>query len=105
MSANAATEANTRSLRARSMTDLILGETIKATMINTAVPGKEFPKDACLLTLAAEFWGFNRAASPEPWAPLANRALLITSLLTLTAFVHYWMKKSQEVVLNASEIK
>jgi len=61
---------------------------------------------ACvLLTTAAEFWGFNRAALVNPWVASANRGLLIASLLTLTTFIHFWMKKTQQIALDAAEIE
>jgi PAS domain S-box-containing protein len=61
---------------------------------------------ACdLLTIAAEYLGFNRVELVNPWAALGNGVLLIASLLTLTAFIHFWMKKNQRIVLDAAEIE
>jgi PAS domain S-box-containing protein len=61
---------------------------------------------ACVLpTIAAEYWGFNRVEPVNPLAALGNRILLIASLLILTAFIHFWMKKNQRAVFDASEIE
>ncbi len=51
------------------------------------------------LTIAAGIWGFHRLPSPLD-APV-NQGLLIASLLTLTTFIHLWIKKSQKIVLDA----
>jgi PAS domain S-box-containing protein len=50
---------------------------------------------AGLLTIAAQFWGFERGAGVE-WTGVANRGLLVASLLTLTAFIHSWKRKVQQ---------
>jgi PAS domain S-box-containing protein len=55
------------------------------------------------LTIAAGIWGFHRLPSPLD-APV-NQGLLIASLLTLTTFIHLWIKKSQKIVLDAAEIE
>jgi PAS domain S-box-containing protein len=56
------------------------------------------------LTVAAEFWGRHRAALLSPLAPSFNRGILIAGLLTLAIFIHFWIEKSQRLLLNAAEI-
>ena len=58
---------------------------------------------ASLLTFAAEFWGFHRAAISNLWVGLANRALLVASLFTLAAFIHFWIENNQKIALDAAE--
>jgi PAS domain S-box-containing protein len=60
---------------------------------------------AILLTIAAEFWGFNRVSLVDPLAATVNRGLLIASLLTLTTFIHFGINQSQKIVLDATEIE
>jgi PAS domain S-box-containing protein len=60
---------------------------------------------AAFLTIAAEFWGFNRAGLQNPGVSTINRGLLIASLFTLTGILHSWIKNSQKIVLNAAEIE
>jgi PAS domain S-box-containing protein len=60
---------------------------------------------ASLLTFAAEFWGFHRAAISNLWVGLANRALLVASLFTLAAFIHFWIENNQKIALDAAEHK
>jgi PAS domain S-box-containing protein len=56
------------------------------------------------LTVAAEFWGFNRVELLRPWDASVNRGFLIASLLTLTIFIHFWIEKNQKAALDAAEI-
>src|ERR1700686_2777468 len=56
---------------------------------------------AVILTVTAEFWGFNRVALQDPWIGLANRCLLIASLLTLTTFIHLGIAHRQKILLHA----
>src|SRR3984885_9145924 len=58
---------------------------------------------AVLLTITAGIWGFHRVLSPLDTS--VNRGFLIASLLTLTTFIHFWIKKSQKIVLDAAEIE
>ena len=57
-----------------------------------------------ILTLAAEFWGFDRVSRTDPVAAWVNRWLLVASLLTLATFIHFWIEKSQRIVLDAAQI-
>ena len=60
---------------------------------------------AALLTFAAEFWGFHRAAISNLWVGLANRVLLVASLFTLATFIHFWIENNQKIALDAAEHK
>jgi len=60
---------------------------------------------AGVLTVAAEFWGVNRPAFPDTGVASVNRALLIASLLTLTIFIHFLMKKNQKIELDTAELE
>jgi PAS domain S-box-containing protein len=60
---------------------------------------------AALLTFAAEFWGFHRAAISNLWVGLANRVLLVASLFTLATFIHFRIKNNQKIALAAAEHK
>ncbi len=55
------------------------------------------------LTFAAEFWGFHRAATSNLWIGLANRVLLVASLFTLAAFIHFWIENNQKIGLDDAE--
>jgi PAS domain S-box-containing protein len=59
---------------------------------------------ACLLTIAAEFWGFDRSDEVVSQSGLVNRALLVASLLTLTTFIHLWMNTSRKVAADAEHL-
>jgi PAS domain S-box-containing protein len=59
---------------------------------------------AVVLTVVAEVWGLDRIARPEHWIALVNRGVLIASVLTLAAFVHLWMDRTQKGQLAAVEI-
>ena len=56
---------------------------------------------ACVLTAAAEFWGFSGPRVLNSWDGAINRGLLIASLLTLCAFIQQSMKGA----LDALEIQ
>jgi PAS domain S-box-containing protein len=53
---------------------------------------------ACVLTVAAEFWGFSGARALNSWDAAINRGLLIASLLTLCAFIQQSMKGALDAV-------
>jgi len=55
------------------------------------------------LTVAAEFWGFHRTATSNLWVGLANRVLLVASLFTLAAFIHFWIENNQKIALDDAE--
>jgi PAS domain S-box-containing protein len=57
------------------------------------------------LTVAAEFWGFNRAELVNAWTPSINRVILIASLLTLTTFIHLWINKNIRLLSDSTEIQ
>jgi CheY-like chemotaxis protein len=57
------------------------------------------------LTVATEFWGFHRMAMQNPLVPSVNRGILVASLFTLALLIHFWIEKSQRIVLNAAEIE
>jgi PAS domain S-box-containing protein len=56
---------------------------------------------AILLIIATEFWGLDRVRLLNPAITAANRGPLIASLLTLATFIHFWIKNSQQTVLDA----
>ena len=58
---------------------------------------------AAIPTIATEFWGLHRVEFLNPWAASVNRGLLVASLMTFTTFIHFWIKKSQRIVLDAAE--
>jgi PAS domain S-box-containing protein len=60
---------------------------------------------AILLTIATEFWGFNRVPLVNLVAASVNRGLLIVGLLTLTAFIHFGKDQSQKIVLDTAELE
>jgi len=56
-----------------------------------------------VLTIAADFWGFNRGDRLSTSVGLANRAILDASLLTLAAIVHFWIENRQSLGRNIIE--
>src|ERR1700722_14958139 len=56
-----------------------------------------------VLTVAAEFWGFNRVAIVDPSIGIANRCILLASLLTLATIVHFRIENRRVLALNAIE--
>jgi integrase len=65
---------------------------------------------AILLSVAVGIWSFhhNQAPAPQalrPWLALANRALLIGSLLALATLIHRWINKSHQAALDAAKIE
>jgi PAS domain S-box-containing protein len=60
---------------------------------------------AVFLTAATEFWGFNRGDLVNSRDASVNRGILILSLLVLATFIHFWINRSQKLVLDAKEIK
>src|ERR1700693_4310633 len=55
------------------------------------------------LTAAAEFWGFSRVAMLNPSIGIANRGILMASLVTLAAIVHFRIENRQGLALHAIE--
>jgi PAS domain S-box-containing protein len=55
-------------------------------------------------TIAANFWGLDRGETPNTLDGLVNRGLLIGSLLTLTAFIHLAIARSQKSVHDRAEV-
>src|SRR6202167_5263086 len=56
-----------------------------------------------VLTVAAELWGFNRVAIVDPSIGMANRCILMASLLTLAAIIHFRIENRKGLALNAIE--
>jgi PAS domain S-box-containing protein len=52
---------------------------------------------AAALTLAAEFWGFDRVALVDPVVASVNRGFVVASLLILTAFIHLLIDKGRHL--------
>jgi len=50
---------------------------------------------AAVLTIAAEWWGFDRVAESD--LGLFNRVLLVASLVTLAAFIHLSIRKNEKL--------
>jgi PAS domain S-box-containing protein len=57
---------------------------------------------AILLIIATECLGFDRVKLLNPAVTMANRGLLVASLLTLATFINFWIKNSQRTVLDAA---
>jgi len=60
---------------------------------------------AGIVTLAAGFWGVSRADAAASQDMIIDRGLLVASLLTLTVFIHLWLRKARTSAIDASEIK
>jgi len=60
---------------------------------------------AAIVTIAAGSWGVSRYPAVDAWIVLANRGLLVASLLALSIFIHVWIEKSRRSVLDAVEIE
>jgi PAS domain S-box-containing protein len=60
---------------------------------------------AGVLTIAAGFWGSGRAMASTSPDGMMNRALLVTSLFTLTAFIHLWLRRARLSAIDATEIR
>src|ERR1700753_288526 len=58
---------------------------------------------ATLLAVGAGIWSFHRIALVNPWIASVNRALLVTSLLTLSTLIHLWINQSQQLALEAED--
>jgi PAS domain S-box-containing protein len=56
------------------------------------------------LTLAIGQWGPSRTELHDAWAVLANRGLLVVSMVTLASFIHLWLNKRAQIVLDAAQI-
>jgi PAS domain S-box-containing protein len=57
------------------------------------------------LTIVAGFWGFARAEFSTPSDGTTNRALVVASLFTLTAFIHLWLRRARLGSLDATQIR
>jgi integrase len=65
---------------------------------------------ATLLSIAVGIWNFHhtQALTPRalsPWLALANRALLIGSLLALATLIHLWINRCHQAALDAAKIE
>jgi PAS domain S-box-containing protein len=60
---------------------------------------------AALVTIAANFFGFDRVEFANSLDGSLNRGLVTASLLTLTAFIHVGIRKSRKSVLDTAETK
>jgi integrase len=58
---------------------------------------------ATVASAASMLWTFHRIAPANPWVAWANRGLVIATLLTLTALIHFWVTESHKVALDAGE--
>jgi PAS domain S-box-containing protein len=58
-----------------------------------------------LLTVAAEFVGFHRTALSNPWDASINRCLLIVTFLVLATLIHFWINRSQKIVMDAAQMQ
>ena len=59
---------------------------------------------ATVLTIAAQFWGFDRVELLNPEVTSINRALVIASLLTLTTFMHLRIDIRESGMRDADEL-
>jgi integrase len=60
---------------------------------------------ATALSAASMLWVLHRIPPVNPWIAWANRGLVIANLLTLTALIHFWVKESHKVALDAAEME
>jgi integrase len=60
---------------------------------------------ATAVSAASTLWVFHRVALANSWVAWVNRGLLVANLLTLTALMHFWMKKSHIAALAAGEME
>jgi integrase len=62
---------------------------------------------ATLLSIGVGIWNFHHIhpVAPGPWLALANRALLIGSVLALATLIHLWINKSHQAALEAVKIE
>ena len=58
---------------------------------------------ATAVSAASMLWIFHRVGPAHPWVAWANRGLVVGNLLTLTALIHFWIKESDKVALDAAE--
>jgi PAS domain S-box-containing protein len=59
---------------------------------------------AAVLTIVGALWGADRRALTDPWATVTNRGLLVANLVALAGFIHQWIRKREDLVLDAAEI-
>jgi PAS domain S-box-containing protein len=57
-----------------------------------------------VLTVAAEFWGFDRVSGPVSWPAVVSRCLLGVSFVVFTSFVHLWLGKNQKLANHAAQL-
>jgi PAS domain S-box-containing protein len=60
---------------------------------------------AIAVNIAAGVWESRRVELLNPWAPAANRGLLVASLFTLAILIHLWINKSRKIVDNAATME
>lgn len=60
---------------------------------------------ATLLITAVGVLSFHHTQAPNPWLGLANRALLIGSLLALATLIHLWIDKTHQATLDAAKVE
>jgi PAS domain S-box-containing protein len=60
---------------------------------------------AIAVNIAAGVWESHRAELLNPWAPAANRGLLVASLFTLAILIHLWINKSRKIVDDAATME
>jgi PAS domain S-box-containing protein len=60
---------------------------------------------AIAVNIAAGVWESHRVELLNPWAPAANRGLLVASLFTLAILIHLWINKSRKIVDNAATME
>jgi PAS domain S-box-containing protein len=60
---------------------------------------------AIAVNIAAGVWESRRVELLNPWAPAANRGLLVASLFTLAILIHLWINKSRKIVDDAATME
>jgi PAS domain S-box-containing protein len=60
---------------------------------------------AAVVTVTANFWGFQNFDFPTAVNVAVSRSLLVASLLTLTAFIHVGIRRSARAALDSTEVE
>jgi len=60
---------------------------------------------AIVLTIVAEFYGFQSGPLQHPLAVSVNRGLVVASLLTMATFIHFWMRAEERIQRQELQLK
>jgi len=59
---------------------------------------------AAALTAASGAWGHDRGELQDSWTTVANRGLLVASLIVLAGLIHFWIIERERALLDIAEI-